>query len=120
MAFKQNMTAMKGAAKVAPLSMEEEIAKLKAENEALRAAKNVTQKISYKCSEKGALSMYGLGRFPVSLYREQWERLIAEIEGGVVQAFIAANVKNLAIKDDPKWEAKKAEVDARRKAEAAA
>lgn len=32
--------------------------------------------LSLKVSEKGALSVYGLGRFPVTLYREQWERLL--------------------------------------------
>jgi hypothetical protein len=55
--------------------MQAEIAKLKAENEALK--KPVARgQMSMKVSEKGALSVYGLGRFPVTLYREQWEKLL--------------------------------------------
>ncbi|MBI3208515.1 MAG: hypothetical protein HYZ37_06395 [Candidatus Solibacter usitatus] len=52
-----------------------ELEKLKAENEALKkpATRGV---ISFKVSEKGALSVYGLGRFPVTLYKEQWEKLL--------------------------------------------
>ena len=54
-----------------------ELEKLKAENEALK--KKVPGKIgvSMKVSEKGGLSVYGLGRFPVTLYMEQWEKLLA-------------------------------------------
>jgi hypothetical protein len=52
-----------------------EIERLRAENESLkRPARGQT---SMKVSEKGALSVYGLGRFPVTLYREQWEKLLA-------------------------------------------
>lgn len=52
-----------------------EIEKLKAENERLK--KPSRGQTSLKVSEKGALSVYGLGRFPVTLYREQWEKLLA-------------------------------------------
>ena len=59
--------------------MQAEIAKLKAENEALK--KPVARgQMSMKVSEKGALSVYGLGRFPVTLYREQWEKLLGMSE----------------------------------------
>ncbi len=51
-----------------------EIEKLKAENEALK--KPGTRALSMKVSEKGALSVYGLGRFPVTLYKEQWLKLL--------------------------------------------
>lgn len=51
-----------------------EIEKLKAENEKLK--KPARGQISMKVSEKGGLSVYGLGRFPVTLYREQWEKLL--------------------------------------------
>lgn len=51
-----------------------EIEKLKAENEKLK--KPSRGQTSLKVSEKGALSVYGLGRFPVTLYREQWEKLL--------------------------------------------
>lgn len=54
---------------------------LKAENERLRAEieslkKPTRGQISLRVSEKGGLSVYGLGRFPVTLYREQWEKLL--------------------------------------------
>jgi hypothetical protein len=52
-----------------------EIERLRAENEALK--KPVRGHMSMKVSEKGGLSVYGLGRFPVTLYREQWEKLLA-------------------------------------------
>jgi hypothetical protein len=51
-----------------------EIERLKAENEALK--KPSRGQMSLRVSEKGALSVYGLGRFPVTLYREQWEKLL--------------------------------------------
>ena len=60
-----------------PVDLAAELARLRAENEALRNAKATAPGISCKVSEKGALSVYGLGRFPVTLYREQWERLFA-------------------------------------------
>jgi hypothetical protein len=51
-----------------------EIERLRAENEKLK--KPSRGQTSLKVSEKGALSVYGLGRFPVTLYREQWEKLL--------------------------------------------
>lgn len=51
-----------------------EIERLRAENEKLKSPKR--GQMSMKVSEKGALSVYGLGRFPVTLYREQWEKLL--------------------------------------------
>jgi hypothetical protein len=51
-----------------------EIDRLRAENEKLK--KPARGQMSLKVSEKGALSVYGLGRFPVTLYREQWEKLL--------------------------------------------
>lgn len=56
-------------------------------------------RITCKVSEKGALSVYGLGRFPVTLYRGQWERLLSAETVAQVNAFIAANVGSLATKD---------------------
>src|SRR2546427_510359 len=50
-----------------------------------------------KGSTGGAISLYGLGRFPVTLYRSQWERLIAAHED--ITAFIAAHADKLATKD---------------------
>jgi hypothetical protein len=51
-----------------------EIERLRAENETLK--KPARGQMSLKVSEKGGLSVYGLGRFPVTLYREQWEKLL--------------------------------------------
>ena len=50
-----------------------------------------------KVSEKGALSVYGMGRFPVTLYKEQWLRLLQMSDD--IRAFIAANEGKLKTKD---------------------
>lgn len=55
--------------------MQAELARLRAENEALKQA-NV-KALTLKVGESGTISVYGLGRYPVSLYSEQWERLLA-------------------------------------------
>jgi hypothetical protein len=49
--------------------------RLRAENERLKSQRGRT--VSLKVSEKGGVSVYGLGRFPVTLYKEQWTRLLA-------------------------------------------
>ena len=54
--------------------------------------------ITYKVSSKGALSVYGLGRFPVTLYAEQWERLDTETERKRRAEFIKSNAKTLTRK----------------------
>jgi len=64
-----------------------EIERLKAENENLK--KPTRGSMSLKVSEKGALSVYGLGRFPVTLYREQWEKLLGM--GEQIRQFIHEN-----------------------------
>ena len=71
-----------------------EIARLKAENEQLRPA---TRKLSFKVGAKGGVSVYGLNvRFPVTLYKEQWERLIAATPE--LQAFLKAHDAELKVK----------------------
>lgn len=55
-------------------------------------------KLSMKVTEKGGVSVYGLGRFPVTLYRSQWERLIEACPQ--VKAFIEAHVSELATKGE--------------------
>jgi hypothetical protein len=60
--------------------------------------KSASSKLTLKVSEKGALSVYGMGRWPITLYRAQWERLFANREA--VEAFIAANADRLATKPD--------------------
>jgi hypothetical protein len=64
-----------------------EIDRLKAENEALKTPTRGA--VSLKVSEKGAVSVYGLGRFPVTLYKEQWAKLLATSEQ--IKSFIEQN-----------------------------
>jgi hypothetical protein len=72
-----------------------EIERLRAENESLkRPARGQT---SLKVSEKGALSVYGMGRFPVTLYREQWEKLLGMADE--IRAFIQQNDQLLKKKE---------------------
>jgi len=59
--------------------MKAEIERLRAENEALKQTKKPGI-LSMKVSEKGALSIYGMGRFPVTLYKEQWLKLLTITE----------------------------------------
>ena len=71
-------------------------AKLDAANAKL-AQKATAKAITFKVSDKGALSAYGLGRFPVTLYASQWERLAAHMDE--LQAFMKANEGLLTRKD---------------------
>ena len=64
-----------------------EIERLRTENEALK--RPARGQMSLKVSEKGALSVYGLGRFPVTLYREQWEKLLGMADE--IRNFISEN-----------------------------
>ena len=75
--------------------MQSEIERLRAENEALK--KPARGQMSLKVSEKGALSVYGLGRFPVTLYREQWEKLLAMADQ--IRQFIHDNTHLLKKKE---------------------
>lgn len=72
-------------------SLQAKYAELEAQNKALAAKLVVKQTISMKVAEKGGLSVYGLGRFPVTLYAGQWERLLAPEMVAKVQAFITAH-----------------------------
>lgn len=74
--------------------MKAELEKLRAENEALKKTKE--KGLSMKIGEKGGLSVYGLGRFPVTLYKEQWIRLLAMSDE--ILAFIEANGDKLKTK----------------------
>ena len=71
-----------------------QIEALKADNARLKAQSN--GKLSLKVSEKGAISIYGMGRFPITLYRQQAERIIANV--AQLEAFIAANSSALSVK----------------------
>jgi hypothetical protein len=72
-----------------------EIERLRAENQALK--KPTRGQISMKVSEKGGLSVYGLGRFPVTLYREQWEKLLGMADE--IRTFIRDNDQALKKKE---------------------
>jgi hypothetical protein len=74
--------------------MQAELERLRAENEALKNRKAPV--ISIKVSEKGGVSVYGLGRFPVTLYKEQWVRLLDM--GDDIRAFIRDNDAKLKSK----------------------
>ncbi len=74
-----------------------ELERLKSENEALK--RTLSRGLSLKISEKGGLSVYGLGRFPVTLYKEQWLRLLDLSDE--IRAFIKANEKQLKAKEQP-------------------
>ena len=78
-----------------PEELQAEIERLRAENEALK--KPARGQMSLKVSEKGALSVYGLGRFPVTLYREQWEKLLNM--GDEIRSFIQAHDSQLKKKE---------------------
>ena len=79
-----------------PEQMQVELERLKAENEALKkpAARGT---ISYKVSEKGAVSVYGLGRFPVTLYKEQWEKLLDR--DAEIRQFMVEHASKLKLKE---------------------
>ena len=74
--------------------LKEELERLKAENEALKA--KTTRATSIRVSEKGGVSVYGLGRFPVTLYKEQWLKLLDMAEE--LKSFIAENEGKLKTK----------------------
>jgi hypothetical protein len=71
-----------------------ELERLRAENERLK--NRTTRGVSLKVSEKGGVSVYGLGRFPVTLYKEQWTRLLDMADD--IRAFIKENDSKLKAK----------------------
>lgn len=87
---------------MAPQTTEEqqlraEIERLKAQNAALAAKAAAPKALSLKVSEKGAISVYGMGRFPITLYRSQMEALLAHKP--VILEFIKNHEGELAKKD---------------------
>jgi hypothetical protein len=75
--------------------LQAELDRLKAENERLKSQRG--RPASLKVSEKGGVSVYGLGRFPVTLYKEQWTKLLAMTDE--IRAFI--NEHDAALKTKP-------------------
>jgi hypothetical protein len=73
-----------------------ELERLRAENERLKSQR--TRGVSLRVSEKGGVSLYGLGRFPVTLYKEQWTRLLDQAED--IRAFIREHESQLKTKPE--------------------
>ncbi len=78
-------------------SLQAQLEALKAENAALKLKASTPKVLTIKVSEKGGVSVYGLGRFPVTLYRSQWEKLFSHVPA--IQAFIEANQAVLTVKE---------------------
>jgi hypothetical protein len=72
-----------------------ELERLKAENEQLKGQR--ARGVSLKVSEKGGVSVYGMGRFPITLYKEQWTKLLDM--GDEIRAFIKENEGKLKSKE---------------------
>ena len=75
--------------------LQAEIARLRAENERLKGQR--AARVSLRVSEKGAVSVYGLGRFPVTLYKEQWMKLLDVADA--IRAFISEHDAELKAKE---------------------
>ena len=75
--------------------MKAELQRLRAENEKLKSKDAAG--LSLKVSEKGAVSLYGMGRFPVTLYKEQWLRILASAPE--IETFIRENDSKLKTKE---------------------
>jgi hypothetical protein len=73
-----------------------ELDKLRAENEQLKSQRG--RSVGLKVSEKGGVSVYGLGRFPVTLYKEQWTKLLAMADE--IRAFLKEHDAQLKAKGD--------------------
>jgi hypothetical protein len=76
-------------------NIQQELERLRAENEALKKKRSTST--SLKVSEKGAVSVYGLGRFPVTLYQEQWHKLLGMADE--IKTFIEENKASLKVKE---------------------
>ena len=73
-----------------------ELERLKAENERLKSQRG--RSVTLKVSEKGGVSVYGLGRFPVTLYKEQWTKLLAMTDE--IRAFLKEHDAELKSKPE--------------------
>jgi hypothetical protein len=82
--------------RMADEDLKAELERLKAENEQLKTQRG--RSVSLKVSEKGGVSVYGLGRFPVTLYKEQWTKLLAMADE--IRAFIKDNEPKLKAKPE--------------------
>lgn len=77
------------------VGLQAQVAKLMAENAKLRVARQ--GKLTLKVSKLGAVSLYGMGKWPVTLYKGQWERVIEHV--AEIKAFLEANDDLLSVKE---------------------
>ena len=77
-----------------PEELQAEVERLRAENAALKT--RPSRGVSLRVSEKGGVSVYGLGRFPVTLYKEQWLKLLDTAED--IRSFIREHDAELKAK----------------------
>ena len=75
--------------------MRAELERLRAENEKLK--NKGVRGLSLKVSEKGGVSLYGVGRFPVTLYKEQWRKILGMAQE--IEDFISKNEASLKAKE---------------------
>jgi hypothetical protein len=91
--LKYSMTSSNGAHSMTEPTYEE----LKAQLEAMKAKEARSGTMSFKVSDKGGVSVYGLGRFPVTLYYEQWIKLLDRAQD--LREFLEANKDKLKLKE---------------------
>lgn len=87
------MTVLQDLSTMSHEQIQAEVLRLRAENHRLAQPKG-----NLKVSQKGAVSLYGMGRFPITLYREQWERVLGMKDE--IEAFILANMDKLSTKGE--------------------
>ena len=79
--------------------LQKQIATLQAERDAAKAKLAARSKITFKVSTKGGVSVYGLGRFPVTLYATQWGRLLAEDTRRALAQYLTDHASELAVRE---------------------
>jgi hypothetical protein len=95
-AARQGLIQLNRGDQMADEDIKAELERLKAENEQLKSQRG--RSVSLKVSEKGGVSVYGLGRFPVTLYKEQWTKLLALADE--IRAFIKEHDAQLKAKPE--------------------
>ena len=81
------------------LELLQRVQQLEEENAQLKTQASSGSSLTMKVSQKGAVSVYGMGRFPVTLYADQWKRLDDElIKSGKLDEFMSANKPSLKFK----------------------